>query len=381
MLTIASLERRSGGPSRVVTELADALVESGLAVSVIFGSSENATDDVLPCKAIARPARTARFRQRALWTAGFAANIRAELKADGPQLIHDNGLWGQTNFVAARFAARERIPLVISPHGMLEPWALDHRRTRKTLAMHLYQRALLETASLFIATSESEWRSIRQAGFRQPVALIPPGITLPRTRARHDANTPERTILFLSRLHPVKGLIPFIDAWQRARQPGWRVIVAGPDTGSHRAVVEQHLRSASLAQDFVFTGEVGGATKQSLYESADLFVLPSFSENFSVAVAEAMAYGVPVLTTRGTPWSVLERIGAGWWVETGTEGLVGGLRKALATSTNERATMGNAARTYAREQLGWQRAAQLTGEAYDWTLGLTAMRPGHVHLD
>lgn len=381
VLTIASLEKRSGGPSRVVTELADALVASGLDVSLVFGGSERSTDDVLPAKATACPTGTLRFRNRALWTADYAGTIRTVLKTTGPQLIHDNGLWSQTNFVAARFAASQGIPLIISPHGMLEPWALSHRRARKTVAMFLYQRALLEAARLFVVTSDSEWQSIRRAGFRQPVAVVPPGIAMPRTRAQHDPQACGRRILFLSRLHPVKGLLPFIDAWQQARRPGWKVIVAGPDEAGHRADIERHLQATSLTQDFEFVGEVAGTDKQSLFESADLFVLPSFSENFGVAIAEAMAYGLPVLTTQGTPWSVLERIRAGWWVEVGKEGLINGLRRALATDSQERAAMGSAGRTYAQEQLGWSRAARHIAEAYDWTLGSASHRPAHIHLD
>jgi glycosyltransferase involved in cell wall biosynthesis len=297
------------------------------------------------------------------------------------RVLHDNGLWGYTNYAAARFAARERIPLVISPHGMLEPWALTARRSRKRLALALFQRTVLDSAALLMVTADSEYESVRRAGFGRPVAVVPLGVNLPATTARHDGKADVRTFLFLSRIHPKKGLLALIEAWHRTRKPGWRFIIAGPDEDGHLSQVLECIGRFGLQDHFEIRPVVEGAAKRDLFESADVFVLPTFSENFGLVVAEAMSYGIPVLTTRGAPWSVLETLNAGWWVEPGVDGLAAGLHRVVATTVEERARMGDAARAYAAQHLGWDLAGRMTREAYSWILGLRREVPAHVHID
>jgi glycosyltransferase involved in cell wall biosynthesis len=295
-------------------------------------------------------------------------------------VIHDNGIWGYTNYTAARVAAKHRIPLVISPHGMLEPWALQDKRTKKRIALALYQRSALESASLLMVTAQSEYESVRRVGLRQPVAIVPAGVFLPETVAAHATDSTQRRLLFLSRIHRKKGLLPLVEAWRSERRPGWKVVIAGPDQDGHRAEVLQLIARHGLEADFEFPGEVEGAAKRALFEAADAFVLPTFSENFGVVVAEAMSYGLPVLTTRGTPWQVLETLRAGWWVEPGVAGIAEGLRRALSTTPAQRMRMGQAGRAYVADNLGWAAAGKKTCEAYAWLLGLQPNRPEYVVL-
>lgn len=376
--TITSLNPASGGTAQVVPQLSDALVEQGCHVSVAY-LREPTNRAVALQKAVAAPARALHVFGRAVWSQEFSAVIRRGLPHGQPRLIHDNGLWSYTNFIAGSCARRFKIPLVISPHGMLEAWAMGYKRRKKRIARCLYQQDILDAATLFIVSAESELESLRREGLRQAAAVAPPGITLPATTATHALEAEQRKILFLSRVHPKKGLIPFAEAWQRARQPGWKVIVAGPDEGGHRAEVEAFIARCGLSSDFEFTGEVHGEAKEELFRAADLFVLPTFSENFGMAVAEALSYGLPVLTTRAAPWSILEAIGAGWWVEPSVADIATGLRSALSTSARQRASMGLAGRTYVAEHFGWSTTATKVHHAYEWLLGLRAARPGHVH--
>jgi glycosyltransferase involved in cell wall biosynthesis len=206
-------------------------------------------------------------------------------------------------------------------------------------------------------------------------------VELQQISATHVVDAPIRRLLFLSRIHPVKGLVPLIEAWDQIRPAGWEVIVAGPDEEGHRSELERLLIRKRLQASFRFVGAADDAHKAQLFASADLFVLPSFSENFGLVVAEALSYGVPVLTTRGAPWEVLNRIGAGWWVDSGVAGVAQGLRIALATTAAERRRMGLAGQAYIREQLGWQDAARKTIQAYRWCLGLDSGIPDHLQLD
>ena len=379
--TVMSLDRESGGPAQVVPQLADALVDLGCAVSLVYVDSLKAGDAVVPTKAVTAPAHAVRIGGRAIWSTDFARSMERNLPPRGARLIHDNGLWGYTNFIAANYAARHRIPLVISPHGMLEPWALSYKARKKRIANALYQRRLLRSAAMFVVSAESEGESVRRAGLRQPIAIVPAGVPLPETIAAHAPASTQRRMLFLSRIHPKKGLAQFVDAWRAVRQPGWKIIVAGPDEGGHQAEIQQLVSNRQLDADFDFPGPVAGEQKRRLFESADVFVLPTFSENFGVVIAEALSYGLPVLTTRGAPWAVLERINAGWWVEPDADGISRGLRAALSTTVEERSSMGRSGRSLITRNFGWPMAARKTYDAYSWLLGEQQARPPHVHLD
>jgi glycosyltransferase involved in cell wall biosynthesis len=362
-----------------VPQLADALFDLGCAVSLVYIDGVLATDALPPARAVASPARSMRVGNRVFWSADFARLIGRGLPDKGARLIHDNGLWGYTNFIAGKYAARRSIPLVISPHGMLEPWALNYKARKKRIARALYQQAILDSAAMFVVSSDSECESVRQAGLKQPVAIVPAGVPLPETTATHMADGAQRRILFLSRIHPKKGIPQLVEAWQRARLPGWKVIVAGPDEGGHLAEVRKLVASRGLETDFEFPGPVEGERKRQLFESADLFVLPTFSENFGIVVAEAMGHGLPVLTTKGAPWAILERVNAGWWVDPDIDGITHGLRAALSTTVAERRQMGQAGRALIGSDFGWPMAGRKTFDAYAWLLDKGIARPAHVH--
>lgn len=380
--TVASLDSVHGGVSRVVPELADALCERGCHVSIVaVNDTARSSTPVLPGRAIFRGAPALSVANHRLWSPKFTDQIAKSFVPRMPRILHDNGLWGYTNYMAARFAVRQRIPLIISPHGMLEPWALQAKRIRKRMALAVFQRNVLNSAAMLMVTAPSEFESVRRAGLRQPVAIVPLGVSMPTTPARHAPNARMRRILFLSRVHPKKGLLALIEAWHRVRRPGWQIVIAGPDEDGHLAQVRKLIERLGLAEQFEFHDEVAGDAKRELYESADAFALPTYSENFGIVVAEAMSYGLPVLTTRGTPWSVLESINAGWWVEPGVDGLAEGLRRLLATTAGQRAVMGRAGRAYVAENLGWPLAGKMTYEAYAWVLQLCPDKPAHVRLD
>jgi len=172
----------------------------------------------------------------------------------------------------------------------------------------------------------------------------------------------------LSRIHPKKGLINLIDAWARVRPEGWRLVIAGPDEGGYQAEVAERIRTSGVGEQVSFVGAVEGEAKAALYRNADLFVLPTFSENFGVVVAEALAYGLPVLTTRGAPWADLETHNCGWWIDTGVEPLAQALREAMALSDEQRHAMGARGRDYVL-RYDWGGIAAQTAAVYRWVLG------------
>jgi glycosyltransferase involved in cell wall biosynthesis len=283
------------------------------------------------------------------------------------------------NHIAARVARELDIPLVVSPRGMLEEWALAYRGWKKRLAWQWYQAADLHSAQAFCATSHEEARQLRELGFSQPIAVIPNGIDMPQRTAPGPAKIGDRKVLFLSRIHPKKGLLDLVEAWAALRPAGWQLIIAGPDEDGYTKVVKAAVVEAALDGAVHFLGEVSGEEKQRLWQQADLFVLPTYSENFGIVIAEALAWRIPVITTRGAPWSDLIDWKCGWWIDQGEEALRTALASAIRLSDAERQAMGENGSRLVQEKFDWAGIARDMAAFYRWLLGV-GQRPGNVLL-
>lgn len=282
-----------------------------------------------------------------------------------PDVVHDNGLWLPHNHCIAVATARRKIPRIVSTRGMLEPWAIRHKWIKKAIAWRLYQRRDLVSATFLHATAEAEAESIRSRGVDVPIVTIANGADLPDLadlRPFHpdaaDGLKGERIALFISRIHPKKGLPLLINAWARLRPPGWRLRIIGPDEGGHTAEVAALVGQYGLGSVVKFERPVQGKSKTEAYRSADLFVLPTHSENFGMVVAEALAHGVPVLTTRGAPWPELETKRCGWWVDPTVECILAGLAAATTTPPSALREMGERGRALIADRYGWEPIAQ-----------------------
>mgnify|MGYP001809690076 CR=1 FL=1 len=379
---VTDIHPDSGGPSRTVVQLADALAARGdLDVSLISQGRRGA-----PILAAREPGLVCRVQESAssfALAAGlpFAMALMRAAALAPPALVHNHGIWTAVNHRACRFARARGIPYIIQPMGMLEPWSLDYRATKKRIAMRLYQGRDLAAAALFMATSEAEARNVRRLGFSQPLSVIPAGIRLdppPEMAGGQRAEGPRR-LLFLSRVHPKKGLLDLVAAWSRLARSGWRLQIAGPDDAGHLAQVMALARRLGVADEIDYLGVVEGDAKAAVYGAADLFVLPTFSENFGVVVPEALAHGLPVITTRGAPWESLPRFGCGWWIEIGVEPLQAALTEAMSLSDAQRAAMGERARRYAA-RFDWAAIAAETLQVYRWLVDGGPV-PDSVRLD
>jgi glycosyltransferase involved in cell wall biosynthesis len=316
---------------------------------------------------------------------GYAPSLVPGLIAANADVLHVHGVWKYPSLAATRWYRQTRRPYIVSPHGMLEPWALKHSRMKKRLSMWLYQGACLRNAACLRATSMMEVDSIRAAGFSNPVALIPNGVEMPATWAvRGDSpssgtnpNADVRTALFLSRIHPKKGLLNLIEAWRQVAPSDWRLVIVGPDEGGHLEEVKRAARAAGLQDSIEFPGEAWGDARWEFFRDADLFVLPTFSENFGLVIAEALACRVPVITTRATPWEELESHRCGWWIETGVEPLVAALKEALATSGTDLHAMGDRGRRLVTERYAWEPIGRMMAETFRWLAGRTT-QPDYV---
>jgi glycosyltransferase involved in cell wall biosynthesis len=387
---VASINEAVGGPARSVSRLAAALHDEGV-------SSTLATLDYPEhgpqCDAGGARVESTRAGVLARNLRGLSPAFLARLRAAaaGVDVVHGHGLWMFPNRYAALAAAGAGAKLVISPRGMLEDWAVRRSRWRKALAWRVFEQRSFAQAALLHATGEPEAARLRTLGFRQPIAMIPNGVdpppANPAPRAALEARFPalagKRWVLYLARLHPKKGPLELVAAWSRlpeAARAGWHLVLAGPDLDGYGAQVAREIEACGVESSVTLTGMLAGDAKDAALAHASLFVLPTRSENFGIAVAEALAAGLPVITTRAAPWPQLEREGCGWWIGLGDEDLRRALAEALELDAATLAAMGQRGRERLAARYAWRQAALDMKAAYEWITGRGA-RPACVVID
>jgi glycosyltransferase involved in cell wall biosynthesis len=317
----------------------------------------------------------------------YSGALHRQAMAAHIDLVHSHGLWTDTHRLAGNIARTRRLPHLLAPCGMLAPGALAHHRWRKKMTLVWFQDRILREAHCLHAKSRKEYEDIRKFGLGNPIAIIANPISAPpesnltsETEFRDFCKIPPNTkiLLFLGRLHPIKGLPRLIRAWALAGEPprDWTLVLAGPDEGGHRREIVSLAAELDCQDSIVFTGELDGARKWAGLRAAGLFVMPSNFENFGNSIVEALACGVPVITTTGTPWQELPTAGAGWCVEPTVEFLAGALQEALALSDAQRRQMGRRALEIAARFRPEQTGADLLA-VYEWLLG-KCERPGCV---
>lgn len=364
---VPSLSQSTGGLFVSISNLARSSMRHGASVTICAPCDDTTAAEM----AAWEPAEICTYPRLGPRKLSFAPTLVKGLDRIAPDLVHAHGLWTFTTIAASRWSRKHGKPYLVSIHGMLEPWSLQRSPIKKSVVRRLYQNAVLERAGCLRATSQMEADNIRAAGFRTPIAVVPNGVDLP-PRPETDARSPDRAMrqaLFISRLHPKKGLMNLIEAWKRVRPPGWKLTIVGPGEASYVAELRRAVSEARLDDVVEIPGPVWGAERFRYYWQADLLVFPSFSENFAMVVAEALACEVPVITTKGLPWADLERHQCGWWIDIGVEPLVEALRSAIALSDGQRKEMGLRGRELIRRHYTWDEAATQITDVYRWLVG------------
>ena len=289
-------------------------------------------------------------------------------------LVHIHGLWDLRLHKVVVACRRAGVKYVIAPRGMLEPWSLRQKWLKKRIARFVYQDGDLHGAVALHATAESEAGQFRKLGFKNPVIVSPNGVNVPASFAREDRSEHgPRRVLFVSRMHPKKGVLELVDAWAKIlpQTTNWICelvyTVSGELEKEYEAKVKARVKELGLERQFVFTGALNDDEKWKAYARADLFALPTYSENFGIVVAEALWAGVPVITTKGTPWSELESCKAGWWIDLPPKESLGrALSEAMTLPPDALAEMG-------------RRGRQLVEEKYTWSAVVKPMVKGYQH--
>jgi glycosyltransferase involved in cell wall biosynthesis len=242
------------------------------------------------------------------------------------------------------------------------------------VAWRLYQRRDLTRASYHHATSEGEAQNLRKLRLDVPVCTIPNGVDVPDLATFARAKTTSgNTALYLGRLHSIKGLTNLIQAWACVQPQNWCLKIAGPDQSGEQARLEKAVAAAGLSKVVSFLGPVDGQPKQRAFLEANLFILPSISESFGMAIGEALAHALPVLTTTGVPWPKLVENNCGWQVEPTVAGLVEGLRAATSCDFKTLQAMGMNGRSFVATQFRWDRLAHQFVSLYEQIITIHAL--------
>lgn len=264
------------------------------------------------------------------------------LKNVKPDLVHVNTCWLPLCGMMALWVKKVGYKVILSPHGMLEPYIMRrHYITKKIPAILMYQKRALRNSDVIHVTAESEKTTILNLGWNQNIYVIPNCVRVKSIKVKKDWHR-KKKILFLSRIHVKKGINFLIEAVAQLkdRLQGYTVTIAGPGEQDYITELTNYAKEKHVADIIEFIGPVFGHAKWPLFIQADIFVLPTHSENFGIVIPEALASGTPVITTHGTPWEELPRERCGWWVPIGTEGLTTALEEYLRLSDEELMEMG-----------------------------------------
>jgi glycosyltransferase involved in cell wall biosynthesis len=295
----------------------------------------------------------------------YALGISRALEQLAPDLIDVQGLWTYPSLANLRYARQTGTPYLVTPRGMLDPWARQNSAWKKRIAGMAFEHKHLKGAIALRATADMEAKHFRDMGLPNPIAVVPNGLDLPDLAPRTDKKL--RKILFLSRIHPKKGVEFLLKSWARLQSdfPGWEVQIAGIDENGHEAELKRQSKILGLKR-VQFLGEAHGVEKQKLYRNADLFVLPTHAENFGLVVAEALAQETPVITTKNAPWAGLVDYGCGWWIDLQQDKLTETLRNALNQPSGRLEKMGKRGREWVYRDFSMEQVASHMREVYLW---------------
>jgi glycosyltransferase involved in cell wall biosynthesis len=297
-------------------------------------------------------------------------------------VVHIHGLWTPFEWRAYREGKARGARIVISPHGSLEPWALGHKRVKKLAAWMLYQKRILQQADLLIASTNLERDNFRDLGLTAPIAVIPVGVDTsdrPADLFGPDMSDREKIVLFLARLSPKKGIPDLVEAWSMIDRHGHELHIHGYGSDSYRTYLEKRIAALEIGVHVKLAGPLYGEAKWRKLQKSSIYVLPSYSENFGITVAEALLSGLPVITSKATPWGELPSKGLGWIVDNDVTQLRDALHLAVATDIDRLRSIRNEAQIYA-QKYSWPPIVDRYVDTYKWVVAPGVTKPDWVTL-
>jgi glycosyltransferase involved in cell wall biosynthesis len=329
---LTSIDKSSGGVTAYL-ELLSRGLKNQLDLIVATGTSDNPIE--------IQGVRIDFFKLSLLNIFKLSNSFKKYLKSENPDLVHINGIWEPYNWLFQKEAIKLGIKVVLSPHGMLEPYILNRNKFKKKIALKLYQNKAIKLADYIHATAKSEIDQINFLGYNNKSTIIPNGVDLREIVEKENFKFGEKKIfLFLSRIHPKKGLEVLIDAVNQIEQNNIIFYIAGEGEMDYVNELINKVKNKDLDNKIFFLGGVYGEEKWKLFKKSNFFVLPTLSENFGIVIAEALAIGLPVITTSGSPWQEINTFKCGWCIDLSIENLKNSIESALMLTELETKEMG-----------------------------------------
>ena len=360
--TISSIDRSAGGTSMFIKTLTEGINNNVSQTIIAMDSPDNiAINSTVKVKLVKRN-----------WISPFfSKELIFNFHKIDTDLYHGHGLWEYPIHLMSKIARQNRIPYIISSHGMLEPWSLKQELLKKKIALKSYQFKDVKEAACIHATSEFEAHNIRDLGYKNPIAIIPNGIDISEYQLKNPNQTIPKKIVVISRIHPKKGIEILIEAWAKLptnSKQNWTIDIIGNGPKQYIKKLNKQIVSNKLERQITIKEPLYGADKIAAFQNASLFVLPTFSENFGIVIAEALSCGTPVITTKGTPWQDLETNHCGWWIDCGVEPLIEALIKAIQMDNSELELMGLNGRALIEKKYETKNVAKQMEHLYQWVL-------------
>ena len=353
----------ASGPSYSVPALCNALQKKGCEVVLYTLGPINMKNHFFKLKSFPRST----FPIHSL---GRSPEMFKQLLIDSNDIdiIHNHSLWMAPNIYAGLVAKLKKIPLINAPRGTMSAKALSRSSWKKSIVKILGQNLALKQTNCFHVTAEHEYMDVKKLFLSHPISIIPNGVDIP-SLINDEKKNKHRTLLFLGRIHPIKGIENLINAWGELEIhfKDWKLDILGIGNKEYLDKLIKLIRKKGL-QRVVIKDPVYGADKHVIYQKANLYVLPSFSENFGMTVAESLANATPVITTNATPWKDLDIKNAGWCIDVGVKELKEVLEEALVKSTYDLSQMGVNGREWMKMNYSWDSIADEMVNTYKWIL-------------
>jgi len=338
---VENIDDRYGGPAKSITNTVKTLKQLGIESEILSTKQySHESNEVISRFKLSWKIFPIKGPKKIRYSKKLKLYLLNYLNQDS-DIIHVHNNWNYILYLSWKVSKIKKIPLVISVRGSLYPWSLSQRKILKKIAWTLYVKKIFQQASCIHVTEFNELKAVRHLGISTPIALIPNGVDLEefknlpsRTKARTELkiNPTRKYLLFLSRIHPKKGLHFLLEQWGMLSSEfnEWTLLIAGE--GENKEYWDQIIKiieQYDLSNRVIFLGLLKNQERINAYAASNLFVLPSETENFGIAIAEAMACKIPVITTKNTPWKEILDCDGGWWIKLSSQELAKALIEAL----------------------------------------------------
>lgn len=380
---LTCIDQTKGGPSRSVPMFVKGLAQIGVDITLMVIQSEDMNLHALDGTSAKIHLLPHNYKKK---------DLEDLIRNEKFDIIHGQCIWEPLFHQMRVIADKFKIPYILTPRGTLEPWSLQQSKWKKKIARWLYQDRDLKKCICIYTTAEIEAKHIRDLGFKNPICIIPNGIETDGYPCRRNAQMVKKQILFLSRIHPKKGIEILIDAFsninkKRKEFSDWKVLIVGNGEIAYIEKLKQYIKTINMQNQIIVSPPVFGKAKIKTYHESSIFCLPSYSENFGMVIAEAMSCGVPAITTDSTPWELLNgeksTMGAsldilgedkrtGWCINLNIENLEKTLLEAMTMNPEELYELGQKGSKLINENFNYRNVAQKNKILYEWILNKKA---------